>query len=199
MPWAHTRIARAVERADRTLSQVRFFLTNTAWPEVNITLVQLRKVLDTISTQMTDTAWPEVNKTIVRLRREVLDMADVFLVTSKFAAMVLVLLAALGAAYVTHKLISARADVPRPRIYRIVEDTFLQMLYFWCLTMALGSFLVLVRDLFNMTGSRSIHMALGSFLRDLFNVTLVSFKSAFTTSLTALPPAAALLALPPAP
>lgn len=125
--------------------------------------------LDTISrevTQMrvflTDTAWPEVNRTMVDLRK-VLNKADVFLVTSTFTAKVLAMLLALCAAYVTHKLTSARFDVSwrrrrnkRNKMAEIIEDTVLQVLYFLCLTMALVLVIELVGDLFNMTWPHSI-------------------------------------------
>lgn len=74
---------------------------------------------------LTDTIWPEVNKTMVDLRQ--------VLVTS---IKVLVLLAALGAAHRIHNLTTARANVPRGRVVRNVEDTGLRMAYFLCVIMA---------------------------------------------------------------
>ena len=124
--------------------------------------------LDTISREvthlrvfLTDTAWPEVNKTIVDVRK-VLDRADVFLVTSTFTTKVLGLLLALCAAYVTHKLTSARFAVSRwqrkktNKMAETIEDTILQIMYCLCLTLAFVLVLQLVGDLFNMTWPHSI-------------------------------------------
>jgi len=113
--------------------------------------------LDTISKEvtqvrvfLTNTAWPEVNKTLIRFRG-VLDSADVFLVTSTFTVKVLALFLILCAAYMTHKLMSARAF-----IRRTIENTLLQILYSLCMVVALVLVLQLVKDLFHLSWPNSV-------------------------------------------
>ena len=72
----------ALQNISQEVTQMRVFLTETAWPEVNRTMIHFRKVLDS---------------------------ADVLLVTSTFAVKVLALLLFLCTAYVTHKLSEGRA------------------------------------------------------------------------------------------
>lgn len=124
------------------------------------TLRTLSKEMTQMRVFLTQTAWPEVNKTMIHFRR-VLDRADVFLVTSTFAVKVLALLFALCAAYVTHKLISGRTYTPRWQRRRnsltaAIENTILQTVYCLCLVLAVVLALQLVRDLFDVSWPRSI-------------------------------------------
>ena len=122
------------------------------------------ETLQTISqevTQMrmffTNTAWPEVNKTLVRFQG-VLVRADDFFVMSTFTVKVIALLVFLGAAFVTHKLISGRnfaSRWQRRRNYNtfttIFENTILQIIYYLCLVSSLVLVLQLVRELVNIS------------------------------------------------
>lgn len=109
---------------------------------------------------LTNTAWPEVNKTIVRFR-EVLDSADVLLVTSTFTVKVLALFFALCAAFVTHKLIAGRESFlwRRRRSHTMsaaIENTVLQTVYCLCVLMAMILVVQLIKDLFQISWPHSV-------------------------------------------
>ena len=125
------------------------------------TLDSIRKEVTQVRVFLTNTAWPEVNKTLVQFRG-VLDRADVFLMTSTFTVKVLALFLALCAAYMTHKIISGRNFVPQWMRRRgnnftaTVENTVLQIVYSLCLLIALVLVLQLLRDLFNISWPHAI-------------------------------------------
>ncbi len=124
------------------------------------TLRTISKEVTQMRVFFTETAWPEVNKTLIHVQR-VLNSADVFLVTSTFAVKVLALFFALCAAYMTHKLISGRTFVAwkqrrRNTITTVVEDTVLQIVYYLCLVLALVMVLQLVKDLFQISWPFSV-------------------------------------------
>jgi hypothetical protein len=108
---------------------------------------------------LTETAWPEVNKTLVHFRG-VLDRANVFFDTSTFAVKVLALLFFLCAAFVTHKLMSGR-NPPASRwqlrrrnhnsVEKIIENTVLQLIYCLCLVSSLVLIIQLVKEVLNIS------------------------------------------------
>ncbi len=127
---------------------------------VEDTLHTIRGEVTQIRVFLTQTAWPEVNKTITRFRG-VLDSADVLLITSTFAVKVLTLFLALCAAYATHKLIAGRSFVPswkkrRNSLAAVMENTVLQVMYCLCLLVAMVWVLQLVKDLFNISWPHSV-------------------------------------------
>ena len=122
------------------------------------TLRNINKEVAQMRLFVTETTWPEVNKNLIQAR-SVLDRADMFLVAITYTVKVIALLGALCAAYMTHKLISGRFHVPHyawqqresPQINvaTAVEGFILQIVYYLCLTMAFVLVLQLVKGLFN--------------------------------------------------
>lgn len=75
--------------------------------EAEMTLQAVSQEIKQMREFLTEKAWPDVNRTLVHVQ-EVLDRANVFLDTSTFTVKVLALLLFLCAAFVTHKLASGR-------------------------------------------------------------------------------------------
>ncbi len=131
---------------------------------VEDTLHTIRGEVTQIRVFLTQTAWPEVNKTITRFRG-VLDSADVLLITSTFAVKVSALFLALCAAYKTHQLIAGRSFVPSwkkrgSNLAAVMENTILQVMYCLCLLLAMVLVLHLVKDLFNISWPHSVPLVL---------------------------------------
>ena len=107
---------------------------------------------------LTEKAWPDVNRTLVHFR-EVLDHANVFLDTSTFTVKVLALLLFLCAAFVTHKLASGRNPASRWQlrgrnhnsVAKTIENTVLEVIYCLCLVSSLVLILQLLKELVNIT------------------------------------------------
>ena len=104
---------------------------------------------------LTETAWPDVNRTLIHFR-EVLDRANVFLDTSTFTVKVLALLLFLCAAFVTHKLASGRhrwqlRGRNHNSVAETIENTILQLIYCLCLVSSLVLILQLLKELVNIS------------------------------------------------
>lgn len=104
---------------------------------------------------LTETAWPDVNRTLIHFR-EVLDRANVFLDTSTFTVKVLALLLFLCAAFVTHKLASGRhrwqlRGRNHSSVAETIENTILQLIYCLCLVSSLVLMLQLLKELVNIS------------------------------------------------
>ena len=123
-----------------------------------VTLQTISQEVKQIRMFFTETAWPEVNKTLVHFRG-VLDRANVFFDTSTFAVKVLALVLFLCAAFVTHKLMSGRNFVSSWQLRRrnhnsltkTIENTVLQLIYCLCLVSSLVLILQLVKEVVNIS------------------------------------------------
>jgi hypothetical protein len=106
---------------------------------------------------LTETAWPEVNKTLVHFQR-VLDRANVFFDVSTFTVKVLALLLFVCTAFVTHKLMSER-NPPASKwqlrrrnhnnLTKTIENTVLEVIYCLCVVSSLVLMLQLLKELVN--------------------------------------------------
>lgn len=140
---AAERAGRAVERTGRG---------------AEVTLQTISQEIKQMRVFFTETAWPEVNKTLVHFRGT-LDHANVFLDTSTFTVKVLALLLFLCVAYVTHKLMSERNSTSRWQLRRqshislikTIENTVLQLIYCLCLVSSLVLLLQLVKEVTNIS------------------------------------------------
>ena len=125
------------------------------------------QTLQTISREMTqmrvfltETAWPEFNKTMTHFR-QVLDSAEVLLVTSTFTVKVLALLLAVCAAFVIHKLTSERYNSSwrrRNNLTTLIDVTVLQILYCLCMVLAIVLVVQLVKELVHVSWLQSVPM-----------------------------------------
>lgn len=113
----------------------------------------LSKEITQMRVFMIETAWPEINKTLLHCQR-VMETAEVLLVTSTFTVKVLALFLALCAAYMTHKITTGRNAI-RPRhlndLSTILEDTVLLVMYCLCVLIALVLVLELIKELLNVS------------------------------------------------
>ena len=114
-----------------------------------------------IRTFLTNTAWPELNKTLIQAR-EVLTKAETFLDTSTFTVKVFALLLALCAAFVVSKIISERTKLlwqQRGRqddLGSVIQNLILQVMYLLCMTIAIVLTLQLLRELVQITWLDSV-------------------------------------------
>ena len=147
---AADRVGVAAERSALTFERVG--------KEAEVTLQKVRKEMTQIRQFLTETAWPEVNKTVSQFHK-VLGKADALLDTSNFTVRVLAVLFALCAAYVVFKLISGRQPLnlrQRRHLTATFENLVLQIIYYLCLVIALVLVLHLVTEVLNFQWPHSI-------------------------------------------
>ena len=143
----------AAERAGRAAERIAWSIDEFR-KEAEQTLKTISSEVTEIRVFITKTVWPEVNKTMADVRK-VLDSANVLLVSSNFTVKVLALLLAICAAYMTSKLITTRNFTlrrqrgKRNNVSSAIENLILEVLYWLCIGLALGLVLHLVNELLN--------------------------------------------------
>ena len=145
--------AGATDRAGRAAEQIAWSFDEFR-KEAEQTLKKISSEVTEIRVFITSTVWPEVNKTMADVRK-VLDSANVLLVSSNFTVKVLALLLAICAAYMTSKLITSRNFTlrrqrgKRNNVSSAIENLILAVLYWLCIGLALGLVLHLANELLN--------------------------------------------------